>query len=161
MISFLKRLFKKPEQMSNPKPQEDERFEDWFDRQGFKHFSGKEIARYFSAVRYGTKNSYPPRELWENFLPTMKLVDDLRGVLGVPVRVTSSYRSPAYNLVVGGAKSSKHKLFNAADIQADGATPHEMLKVLASWRKQGKFAGGLGLYPTFVHVDTRGYNASW
>lgn len=34
------------------------------------------------------------------------------------------------------------------------------------WRKSGgktqfKFAGGVSLYPSFVHVDTRGINANW
>ncbi len=28
-------------------------------------------------------------------------------------------------------------------------------------RSEGKFRGGVGLYPEFVHVDTRGRNADW
>jgi len=77
------------------------------------------------------------------------------------VRITSSYRSPEYNRAVGGAPLSQHKRFNAADLQCDGVTPHEVFKILEAWRWQGKFKGGLGQYPTFVHIDTRGSNATW
>ena len=34
-------------------------------------------------------------------------------------------------------------------------------EALKLWRDQGRFQGGIGLYPTFVHVDTRGTNADW
>jgi hypothetical protein len=149
-----------------------ETLEQYLDRQGFKHFTGAEICRYFSAVRYGVSNEEPPIEYWPNFVPVLNIVDDLREVLGCPVRITSSYRCPAYyNKVVGGAQprpgsvGSQHLYFRAADIQADGATPHEVYQILANWRQHGRFKGGLGLYPDpkrrFVHIDNRGRNATW
>ena len=136
-------------------------FVEWFDSHKFNHFTGAEIARYFQSTRNGVRNSEPPREMWPNILPTMRIVDDLRMALGCPVRVTSSYRSPSYNATVGGAPRSQHKLFTACDIQVDGATPHEVALVLKEWRKLGRFRGGVGIYPTFVHIDTRGINATW
>jgi len=142
-------------------PRKGETFEQYIDRQGIRHFSGAELARYFTKKRGNVQNDYPHRALWHRFLPTLRLVDDLRGVLGCPVRITSHYRSPAYNQAVGGAPQSQHKAFRAADVQADGATPHEVYKILKLWRDQGRFQGGIGLYPTFVHVDTRGTNADW
>lgn len=142
-------------------PRKGETFEQYIDRQGFYYFTGAELARYFTRKRGDTQNDYPSRILWKNFLPTLKLVDDLRHTLGCPVRITSHYRSPAYNKAVGGASLSQHKAFRAADVQADGATPHEVYKILKLWRDQGRFQGGLGLYSTFVHVDTRGTNADW
>lgn len=138
-------------------PKKGESFEDYIDKQGFKHFKGAELARYFQRP----KNTYPPRLLWPNFLPTLRIVDDLRQHLGKPIRITSSYRSPEYNASVGGAPKSQHKEFRAADIQCDGASPQEVYKVLHLWREQGRFSGGLGLYSTFVHVDTRGHNTDW
>lgn len=155
MLNFFKKLFgMKPSYAT---------FEEWFDDQGLKHFTGKEIASYFSRVENTSKikNSAPPRELWENFLPVIKIVDDLREALDVSVVVTSSYRSPAYNMAVGGKSGSTHMKFQAADIQAKGIPPVEVHKILSRWRDQGRFKGGLGLYPTFVHVDTRGVNRSW
>lgn len=146
----------------NPQePKKGEAFEEYFDRQGFRYFSGAELAMYFNRWRGDVKNNYPPRALWPNFLPTLRIIDDLRVTIGKPITITSSYRSPAYNKAVGGAPQSYHKKFVAADIQVASTTPHEVYKILRLWREQGKFSGGLGLYPTFVHVDTRGFNADW
>lgn len=156
----IKAFFSRGE-IDHTEPRKGETFEDYIDRQGIKHFTGAELARYFQQIRGKVKNSYPHPALWHRFLPTLRIVDDLRGVLGCPVRITSHYRSVAYNKAVGGAPRSQHKEFRAADIQADGATPHEVYKILRLFRDQGRFQGGLGLYPTFVHVDTRGINADW
>lgn len=158
-MSFLKWLFgkKKP----SIEPVDGESFVEYIDRQGFKHFRGKELTGYFEKWRGDVQNSYPPRALWPNFVPTLRVVDDIRRVLGCPVRITSSYRSPAYNKAVAGAPLSFHQKFVAADIQCDGATPHEVWKIACSMRNKGMFKGGIGLYNTFVHIDTRGVNADW
>jgi uncharacterized protein YcbK (DUF882 family) len=148
-------------EIDRTEPRNGETFEEYIDRQGIRHFTGAELARYFQQKRGNVKNSCPHPALWHRFLPTLKIVDDLRGVLGCPVRITSHYRSPAYNKAVGGAPKSQHKEFRAADIQVDGATPREVYKILMLWRNQGRFQGGLGLYKTFVHMDTRGTNADW
>ena len=50
-----------------------------------------------------------------------------------------------------------------ADVKIGGkSVPYKPLE----WRTSGgktqfKFAGGVSLYPSFVHVDTRGINANW
>jgi uncharacterized protein YcbK (DUF882 family) len=48
----------------------------------------------------------------------MLWLDALRGSVGVPMTITSSYRSPDYNLAVGGAPDSAHTDVpcNAVDI---------------------------------------------
>lgn len=146
--------------MSAELPTKNESFADWYARQGIRHFSAGEITGYWSRVRNGIRNSQPPRNLWPNILPTLRVLDDLRDVYG-PITITSNYRSEAYNRAVGGAPLSQHREFRACDIQARDATPHEIAATLKQWRDRGKFAGGIGLYATFVHVDTRGTNATW
>jgi uncharacterized protein YcbK (DUF882 family) len=138
-------------------------FKDWFDSQGFKHFGAAEFESYFAARRSGVKNSQPPRKLWKNILPTLRIIDDLRASFGKPCRILSSYRSPDYNRAVGGATHSQHLEFNALDIVFDDVSPRQVYERLLEWRKVGKFTGGLGLYPSsgFVHIDTRGSNATW
>ncbi len=138
-------------------------FKDWFDSQCIKHFGAGEFKSYFAAQRRGVKNSQPPRKLWKNILPTLRIVDDLRASFGKPCRILSSYRSPDYNRAVGGATHSQHLEFNALDIAFDGVSPRQVYERLLEWRKAGKFTGGLGLYPSsgFVHIDTRGSNATW
>ena len=138
-------------------------FKDWFDSQGIKHFGAGEFESYFAAQRRGVKNSQPPRKLWKNILPTLRIIDDLRASFGKPCRILSSYRSPEYNRSVGGASLSQHLEFNALDIAFDGVSAKRVYELLLEWRKEGRFTGGLGYYPSsgFVHVDTRGRNTTW
>jgi N-acetylmuramoyl-L-alanine amidase len=140
-----------------------ESFNDWFAAQGFRHFTADEFTSYFDRERKGVKNSAPPRSLWKNIVPSLRIVDELRESFGKPCRILSSYRSPAYNKAVGGAPLSQHKEFTALDIAFDGVTLERVYERLIAWRKAGKFVGGLGLYPSsgFVHIDTRGRNSTW
>jgi uncharacterized protein YcbK (DUF882 family) len=67
-----------------------------------------------------------------------------------PLRVNSGYRTPATNAdTEGAAVHSRHLAGQAADVAVEGI-PSAVLAQLAS-----RFdAGGVGVYPTFVHVDT-------
>ena len=138
-------------------------FSAWFAAQGIRHFSAGEFTAYFSRTAKGVRNSEPPRALWNNILPALRIVDELREVLGRPCLILSSYRSPDYNKAVGGVGDSQHTQFRALDIAFDGIPPRLIFEKLTAWRAQGKFTGGLGLYPGagFVHIDTRGRNATW
>jgi len=136
-------------------------FDQWFATKKFRHFTAPEFTSYFRRTRNGIRNSPPPVALWENIVPTLRVVDDLRRYFGKPIVLLSSYRSPAYNKAVGGASASIHMRFNALDLAVAGVAPSEVFRVLRSWRAAGRFVGGLGLYETFVHVDTRGVNATW
>ena len=126
-----------------------------------RHFSPREVTSYANQVRGGVRNSLPPRSKWKNIVPTLWVVDHLRELLGVPVRLTSIYRSPSYNAAVGGASLSQHKENRAIDFQVSGVTPMVARNRLVELRRAGMFKGGIGLYSTFVHVDTRGTNATW
>jgi uncharacterized protein YcbK (DUF882 family) len=137
-------------------------FEDWFAKQGFRNFSAKEFTDYFAITRRGVTNSAPPEHMWGHIVPTLRVVDDLRDFFGKPITILSSYRSAAYNAAIGdAAPKSMHKQFRALDISVKDKTPSQVFNQLRTWRDKGKFAGGLGLYPTFVHIDTRGSNATW
>lgn len=138
-------------------PHKGESFENWFNRQGFDNFSGREISQYFDR----RLNSYPPKSKWMKFLPVMRIVQQVRTHFGKPVTVTSSYRSPDYNRSVGGAKYSRHKEFDATDIQVKGVSPKRVADYVLKLRREGEFKGGIGRYRTFTHIDTRGYAATW
>jgi uncharacterized protein YcbK (DUF882 family) len=90
------------------------------------------------------------------------VLEKFRQEIGKPVVLTSVYRSPRYNASVGGARRSQHKEFCAIDFKVVGAGgPSDWARVLRRLRDNGVFRGGVGLYNTFVHVDTRGYNVNW
>jgi len=143
------------------KPRPNESFTSWFDRQGFKHFKSDELTWYFSKVRNGVKNSTPPRELWINIVPTIKILDDLREHFGKSLEISSTYRALPYNRAIGSPDGSMHVKFKAVDFIVSGISPATVSAVLRKWRNEGKFVGGIGKYPTFVHLDTRDYNATW
>lgn len=143
-------------------PIKNESFTEWFDRQGIRHFKADEFTSYFNVTRRGVKNSEPPRAMWEGILPTLRVVDDLRAHLGRSIVILSSYRSPEYNAAIdGAARKSYHMSFIALDISVAGHSPSSVFAKLLDWRNDGRFKGGLGKYSTFVHIDTRGYNATW
>lgn len=56
-----------------------------------------------------------------------EVLDPLREELGVPIRVTSGYRSPAVNAAVGGSRTSRHMLGLAADIKARGYNARQVV----------------------------------
>lgn len=108
-------------------------------------------------------NTRPPENLWDNIELTIKTLDRFRLLIGSPVRIVNAYRSPKYNRAIGGAKNSQHMQFNALDFVVDGnSRPSDWATLLRSMRDdQHAFMGGVGLYSTFVHVDTRGNKADW
>jgi uncharacterized protein YcbK (DUF882 family) len=138
-------------------------FIDWFAAQRFRNFGAGEFTGYFARERKGVKNSLPSQLLWKNIVPALRIVDELRDSFGKSCTILSSYRSPDYNKAVGGASSSQHLEFTALDIAFDGISPQRVYDRLLEWRKAGKFTGGLGIYPSssFIHIDTRGRNATW
>ena len=68
------------------------------DALGLKHFGYKELlARTSSKNKFGTKNSKPPMRLWDNIIPTIIILDELRAELGKSISLQSIYRSEEYN----------------------------------------------------------------
>lgn len=88
----------------------------------------------------------------------VKLLEQIRVYADAPVNITSAYRTSAYNVRVGGSRSSYHTKGQAADIVVTGKTPAEVAKFA-----QAIGAGGVGCYTKrrFVHVDTRGSKYYW
>jgi lysozyme len=146
------------------------KLETFIDSLGLKHFKGKELTPYWRRVRKGVSNSCPPEDLWPNIVPTLVVLDKLRHILGAAITLTSTYRSPAYNSAVGGERMSYHMKFMAIDFQG-GQTSVINARAARSLRgskfrnphtgKTFAFAGGIGQYASFVHIDTRGINANW
>jgi uncharacterized protein YcbK (DUF882 family) len=103
----------------------------------------------------------PPRLTFDSYVRLcQKYLQPLRDALG-PVYVTSGFRSAARNRAVGGAPASRHVPTSepgavAADIHVPGRSPREVYAYLEQLRP-----GGLGLYPTHVHVDNRSVPARW
>jgi len=70
--------------------------------------------------------------------------------------VTSGYRTPERNRAVDGALESYHLRGQAADITVAGMSPQEVARAA-----EAVGFGGIGVYPTHVHVDVRPGKTRW
>ncbi|WP_370698804.1 glycoside hydrolase family protein [Fibrella musci] len=103
-----------------------------------------------------------PTSILGNVQNLMNQLEVLRAEVGVPIKVVSGYRSPGQNASVGGKSQSRHMCGQAADIQVRDMTPPDVHATIERLIAAGKMQqGGLGLYNTFVHYDTRGTKARW
>ena len=80
---------------------------------------------------------------------------DLRDRYGVTT-FNSAYRTPEYNAKVGGVPNSQHVFGKATDTVCRGGSPLEVAMTAEAWGM-----GGIGLYPTFTHIDTREKKSRW
>ncbi len=90
-----------------------------------------------------------------NLLHVIKTIENH---FGKPVIVTSGYRDPEHNRLVGGAEESMHKTCDAADIQIAGVSKWD----IAAYVRSLPDRGGVGTYcdTDSIHVDT-GKSRDW
>lgn len=131
-----------------------EEFKEYIDQFDLVHFKAEELWRH-----------NPPKELWKNIVPTIRVLDMVREDIDVPIYIVSTYRDPKYNKSVKGKKNSLHLDFNAVDfVIKDRGLLVDVWKRLSApdWQliHNNKYVNssviGLGIYNTFVHLDTRG-----
>lgn len=135
------------------------KFQDFLDSNGIRHFQAREVLFLGHSDQKLKLNSPPPESIWGNIIPTLKILDELRDELGEPIKLLSIFRNQQYNRRVGGSPNSQHLHFRAVDFFVNNL--NKAWDCLIIYRQKGKFSGGLGKYPTFIHIDTRGSNATW
>lgn len=84
------------------------------------------------------------------------ILQQIRDHFGAAVTITSGYRTAAHNRAVGGVSNSYHMYGMAADIKVSGHTPREVAAYAESIGVKG-----IGLYTSWVHVDTRRKSCSY
>lgn len=145
------------------RPLENEaQYSDFLSSLELRHLSPHEIIDPHRGIVNGVENSLPPEHLWEQLALTLRVADEIRDRLELPLcRITSGYRAPKYNAVIPGAvRGSYHTRNQALDLVYFCST-RVAYNMAVKLRNEGFFRGGIGLYPTFIHLDTRGYAATW
>lgn len=128
---------------------------------------------HFPIIEFACKDgtAYPARRIddgtWHRLKSTCNVV---RHAYGQAIGVISGYRTQIYNAKVGGAPLSQHVQGAAADLRPSGlpkkikdwtaahyAQVADLHALVLDLREQGKlpYLGGLGEYPTFIHLDVR------
>lgn len=114
-----------------------------------------QLTKNFSSSELDCKCQYKSCNKTLIDLEHIAKLQKLRDMVG-PIHITSGFRCKKHNKDVGGTPTSQHTKGTATDIQ------HKQLpyQVIAEWA--GKmFEGGIGIYNTFVHIDSRGSKARW
>lgn len=85
-----------------------------------RYVSLAEVTRSDTAKRKGIDNS-PTAEHLENLkVISEEVFDKVREYFGVPLFISSGYRSTALNKAIGGSATSDHNLGRALDLDQDG-----------------------------------------
>lgn len=107
-------------------------------------------------------NRLPPKQWWTRMGYTLRVVDRIAVYLNMPVdEIVSAYRCPIYNAHCEGAKiGSWHQANVAVDVKFP-VKASVITSTTRNLRDRGLFKGGVGGYPTFTHIDTRGVNTNW
>lgn len=111
------------------------------------HLSWSELA-----CKDAARTPYP--EQWRDTrLPKLAAAfEALRALVGQPLEILSAYRTPAHNRASHGALNSQHVEGRALDLRPPQGWTVERLAGLA---RQIPAIRGIGVYPTFVHIDVR------
>ena len=126
-----------------------------------RYINTHEVITPHRRIRNGVSNDLPPKALWHNITETLHVADEVRHRLGTPLSyITSAYRTPDYNRQCGGASRSYHTKNNALDLVYEQGSD-AAFELALQLREEGFFQGGIGYYPGFIHIDTRGYKATW
>lgn len=136
-------------------------YKEFLEGLSLRHFHPREITSQGKRQRGTVRNSLPPENKWEAIVPTLWVADMARHQLGFSLTITSAFRSESYNRAVGGAVRSQHLANTALDLIPSKGRVEQLYDQLIAMRNGGAFKGGVGIYDSFVHVDTRGKNATW
>lgn len=118
------------------------------------------LSAHFSLLEFACHDGKetPPEAVANLHKLCMQVLEPLRMRWGAPIVVISGYRSPSWNLTIGGAKFSTHmtgegadvRPLNPADLPAFASTVEEL-------RLEGDLQGlgGFGKYTGWIHLDTK------
>lgn len=85
-----------------------------------EHLTLEECIKSTTASRLGISNM-PPQKIIDCLkIAAQKVFEPIRNHFGVPIFVSSAYRSPELNKAIGGSSTSQHMQGEAFDIDMDG-----------------------------------------
>jgi len=85
-----------------------------------KNLTLHEMTRSEMAKRKGVSNQPTEEHIANMIVLAEKIFQPIRDYFGVPIHVSSGYRSAALNKKIGGSKTSQHMKGEAMDIDMDG-----------------------------------------
>ena len=119
-----------------------------------KNLSLKEAIRSQTATRKGIDNTPGAGHLEALQAIAENVFQPARDFFGVPIRVSSGYRSPALNKAIGGSKTSQHSKGEALDLILEGRNLSLFMFILNNLDfDQLIWEFGSDVEPDWVHVS--------
>ena len=94
-----------------------------------EHFTLNELIDSPSAVKAGIDNT-PDASVQDNLRRLCHSLEAIRELVGAPLIISSGYRCPALNTLIGGANSSAHVRGLAADFTVVGLSPRQTVELI-------------------------------
>ena len=124
-----------------------------------EHLDLSEVTRSDMAKRKGLSNMPTPEHL-ENFKKLAEnIFEPIRKHFGVPIMISSGYRSKELNTAIGGSLTSQHCTGEAIDIDMDGTANGVTNKMVFDYIKESLdfdqliWEFGSDSNPDWVHVS--------
>lgn len=105
---------------------------------GTKNFKVSELEYSDTAKKYRIDNTIPD-ELEFNVKRLLAFLQDLREKWGSGIKITSGYRSPALNKLIGGSTTSAHLTCNAVDLYPVNCKFSEFKKFITAYLADKNF----------------------
>ena len=102
-----------------------------------KHFTLSELASSPTAQKHGINNT-PNDAIIDNLIIVCEGLEVIRKEAGLPIVITSGYRSPELNKLVGGSKNSQHCEGQAVDFSIPGIIIEDTFQLIKRLVKEGK-----------------------
>lgn len=116
-----------------------------------EHFTLAEFTRSDTAVKLGLSNEPDSPQALENLRALAATMEQVRGLFGSPVIISSGYRNRRVNAAVGGVPNSDHALGHAVDFMVKGFDKAEIVRRI---REEGCFPyDQLIDEPSWVHLS--------
>lgn len=128
------------------------------------------LSPHFSLVEMACHDGTPYPQEWieSRLLPLVNESEAVRAIVGVPIVVSSAYRTAAWNRKVGGSRHSQHVHGRALDLRptmhmdkitgklVNDYDPTLIYNAVMARLKSGvSLIRGIGLYTWGTHIDTR------
>lgn len=128
-----------------------------------EHISYTEATKSVTAIKKGIDNT-PDKDTLERMKYVANNVfEPIREHFGVPIAITSFYRSPKLNKAIGGSKTSEHIYGSAMDIDADVLGMVSNKQIFNYIKNNLEFnqliwEHGTDREPAWVHVSLKKHN---
>lgn len=120
------------------------------------HFTLEEMVRSEIAVRNSIDNTPSVQQMASLKRLCKDILEPLRALVEKPINISSGFRNPTVNSLVGGSPNSQHMKGEAADISVEGLTTQQLFDLIRA--SALPYDQLIQEFDAWVHVSHRANN---